>query len=297
MATAFLYYHDLGIELGMDIFTLVFSNSDVPDPNKELYAYFTDWDTNVYTTFSQVPWRDFDIWEVRFEGTISPISTAYWFSGSSSFNNIDVTNLDTSNVTNMKYMFYNCSSLKTLDLSNFNTSNVTDMDYMFHGCRLLTSLDLSSFDTSKVTTMSHMFGSCSALVSLDLSSFNTSNVTNMNRMFLNCTKLTTIYVSDHWSIEAITDSVNMFDSCRSLVGDIPYDSNYEGSTYATYTGGYLTYKKYYPNQAREEYLIQGTTWYDIAESVRGLVGSAEPMSTTKVIATLSNIKRAEEVSF
>ena len=31
-------------------------------------------------------------------------------------------------------MFSGCSSLKELNLSNFNTNNVTDMSYMFYGC-------------------------------------------------------------------------------------------------------------------------------------------------------------------
>ena len=31
-------------------------------------------------------------------------------------------------------MFYECSSLKELNLSNFNTNNVTDMSGMFRGC-------------------------------------------------------------------------------------------------------------------------------------------------------------------
>ena len=31
-------------------------------------------------------------------------------------------------------MFNECSSLKELNLSNFNTNNVTNMRYMFSGC-------------------------------------------------------------------------------------------------------------------------------------------------------------------
>ena len=31
-------------------------------------------------------------------------------------------------------MFNGCSSLKELNLSNFNTNNVTNMEYMFSGC-------------------------------------------------------------------------------------------------------------------------------------------------------------------
>ena len=31
-------------------------------------------------------------------------------------------------------MFYKCSSLKELNISNFNTNNVTDMNHMFSRC-------------------------------------------------------------------------------------------------------------------------------------------------------------------
>ena len=34
----------------------------------------------------------------------------------------------------MGSMFWRCSSLKELNLSNFNTNNVTNMGYMFRGC-------------------------------------------------------------------------------------------------------------------------------------------------------------------
>lgn len=33
-------------------------------------------------------------------------------------------------------MFDNVSKITSLDLSNFNTSNVTDMDYMFKGIQV-----------------------------------------------------------------------------------------------------------------------------------------------------------------
>ena len=45
-----------------------------------------------------------------------------------------INNMDkwiTDNVTDMVSMFYECSSLTSLDLSNFDTSNVTDARYMF----------------------------------------------------------------------------------------------------------------------------------------------------------------------
>lgn len=55
----------------------------------------------------------------------------------------------------MESMF-NSSNSTVLNLSNFNTSNVTNMYTMFYRNRV-TNLDLSSFDTSNITTMSYMF--------------------------------------------------------------------------------------------------------------------------------------------
>ena len=59
-------------------------------------------------------------------------------------------------------MFYGCRNLISLDLSNFNTSSVTNMEYMFYNCKNLISLDLSNFNTSSVTSMRDMFYGCNS---------------------------------------------------------------------------------------------------------------------------------------
>jgi surface protein len=89
----------------------------------------------------------------------------------------------------------------TLDLSNFDTSKVTNMSYMFMNAGNNSTdftLNVSNFDTSNVTNMTYMFsytGKKSTNFTLDLSNFDTSNVTNMSSMFLemglNSTKLNT----------------------------------------------------------------------------------------------------------
>ena len=55
----------------------------------------------------------------------------------------------------MSYMFYQ-SKLTSLDVSQWNTSNVTDMEQMFAFSEL-TSLDLTNWDTSKVQNSYRMF--------------------------------------------------------------------------------------------------------------------------------------------
>ena len=45
----------------------------------------------------------------------------------------------------MQLMFQECYELESLDLSNFNTSNVTNMSLMFYKCNKLKYLNLLNF--------------------------------------------------------------------------------------------------------------------------------------------------------
>ena len=75
--------------------------------------------------------------------------------------NIDVSNWDVSNVTNMKSMFSGCIKFNC-DLSNWNVSNVEDMSNMFYYCENF-DCDLSNWDVSKVKDMAVMFYNCNNL--------------------------------------------------------------------------------------------------------------------------------------
>jgi len=118
------------------------------------------------------------------------------FSGMSSLTTLDLSNFNTSKVTDMGTMFAGMSNLTTLNLSNFNTSKVTDMGGMFAHMSNLTNIDLSNFDTSKVTYMGSMFAGMSSLTTLDLSNFNTSKVTYMSDMFSEMLNLTSLDISN-----------------------------------------------------------------------------------------------------
>lgn len=172
------------------------------------------------------------------------------------------------NITSTQQMFRK-STMEELDLSEFDTSNVTDMRGMFYDSKITGSgkhLDLSSFDLSKVTDMSEMFFEFSNLQnadiilpststpalkdtqymftyakikSLDLSNFNFekiatfdsmfagskikslefgdgdengkikfSSATSMNRMFRSA-QIPNIDVSN-WDVSTVTDMTSMF---------------------------------------------------------------------------------------
>ena len=127
---------------------------------------------------------------------------------------LDLSNFDTSKVTDMSEMFV-YMSLTTLNLSNFDTSRVTDMKYMFAGMFNLTTLNLSNFDTSKVTNMSGMFSAVSSLTTLGLSNFDTSKVTDMGTMFRDMSNLTALDLS-RFDTSQVTNMSGMFGKMSSL---------------------------------------------------------------------------------
>lgn len=100
------------------------------------------------------------------------------FSSASSFNS-DLSNWDTSKVTNMSYMFVNASKFSS-DLSNWNTSQVTTARNMFAGATGFNS-DLSNWDTQKMRDMGYMFWSAKSFDS-DLSKRDFSGITGTQNL-------------------------------------------------------------------------------------------------------------------
>ena len=140
---------------------------------------------------------------------------SYMFDACSGLQTLDVSNFETSQVTDMSSMFDACSGLQTLDVSNFDTSQVTNMRGMFFLCTGLQTLDVSNFDTSQVTDMNNMFAGCKALQTLDLSNFNTNQVTDMAGMFSSCDKIQTVNVSN-FDTSQVTNMRGMFSHCWEL---------------------------------------------------------------------------------
>ena len=178
--------------------------------------------------------------DVTHFNTANVTDMSYMFYSCSSLTSLDVTHFNTANVTNMSNMFSSCSSLTSLDVTHFNTAKVTNMNGMFSSCSSLTSLDVTNFNTAEVTNMRHMFSRCSSLTSLDVTNFNTKKVTNMQRMFYNNYALTTIYVSDKFVIDKVTEGLSMFFACKKLKGANAFDKNKTGIDNANYKTGYFT---------------------------------------------------------
>ena len=95
----------------------------------------------------------------------SPLPTYMWYDGYNVLYYSDAENI---------YMNANSASMfsytyaSSIDVTEFDTSNVTDMSYMFSSGEM-TELDLSHFNTSNVTNMTGMFQGCSSLQTIYVS--------------------------------------------------------------------------------------------------------------------------------
>ena len=130
--------------------------------------------------------------------------------------NLNLSNIDMSNIRDTEYMFYDCRKLNNIGLAFLkNTQKVKNMSYMFSGCSSLTSLDLTPLDTQNVTNMGYMFSGCSGLTGLDLTPLNTQNVMNMSWMFSGCSGLTSLDLTP-LDTQNVTDMEYMLYHCFGL---------------------------------------------------------------------------------
>ena len=156
---------------------------------------------------------------------------------------LDLSDFDTSNVTNMWGVFAWCSSLAEINLSGWdfskyniaslmmnmtygwlpslkkldmsNTKYGTTMNYAFWWLSSLEEIVLEWANTSVVTNMWSMFNGDSKLIELNLGGRNTSNVNNMNTMFSWCTSIKNLNL-DNWDFSKNPGRWGMFMWVSSL---------------------------------------------------------------------------------
>ena len=65
--------------------------------------------------------------------------------------------------TNLNSMFY-YSGIKNINTTNWNTSNVTNINNLFHGCLSINEfIGIENLDVSNVKNMSNVFNGCISL--------------------------------------------------------------------------------------------------------------------------------------
>jgi surface protein len=108
---------------------------------------------------------------------------------------LNISNFDLSNAILIHRIFYNCSSLTSLDLGNFNISSAVSFVGLFYGCKEIRYLNLSKLKYSSAANMDGMFSNCNKLISVDLSNLNSNNSIYLTNLFKNCINLEYINLS------------------------------------------------------------------------------------------------------
>lgn len=132
---------------------------------------------------------------------------------------IDVSGINTENVTTFYCVFSSCRNLKSIDLSNWIISNkVTSVACFFQYCRNLeTIIRNKDWDTSNVTGFDGMFRECRRLQEIDISDFDFSKATNISNMFNGCSNLRKIKATINVPLITNKNNVGGFvNSCWSL---------------------------------------------------------------------------------
>ena len=129
----------------------------------------------------------------------------------------DISNWDTSGVTDMRNMFTAGHAFND-DISKWNTSNVEYMQDMFAGAKSFNQ-DINAWNTSQVTDMSSMFADAGAFNG-DISKWDTSSVTDMFSMFNGASAFNQDLSS--WCVHLISAKPADFDTNSGLApADLP----------------------------------------------------------------------------
>ena len=128
---------------------------------------------------------------------------------------VNASNINVSNATDMTFMFHGDNNLTNLNLTNWNPEKVKDFRSMFDGCDSLSNIDVSKWNITSATSIEAMFANNKALKSINLSNWDTSNIQHANNVFLNDNNLVSIGKAK-WNFEKALEIAGIFDGCSSL---------------------------------------------------------------------------------
>lgn len=138
----------------------------------------------------------------------------YMFDGCSCLQQIPQLDFSAINLNaGLTYTFRNCVALEKVDLSNVNTSQITSLKSTFNGCKKLKEIDLSTWTAPSLTSMNNTFDGCQGLQKLDIRKLELTNVNNYINVFsgipTNCLIIVKDQNNKNWVLARRSDFTNV----------------------------------------------------------------------------------------
>ena len=155
-----------------------------------------------------------DITQVPAELHPSITTLSGMFAGATDFNDPNVSNWDTSRITNMGGTFN--SAVTFNQPLHWTTTAVTNVREMFSGATAFNS-DISDMNFTSITEMSRMFSGATAFNQPVAGKFNLANVTRAQAVFENATSFNQPI---DWDFGTVIDLIGFFNNATSFNQDI-----------------------------------------------------------------------------
>lgn len=170
--------------------------------------------SEIESKLANVSLKNVDLRNLDFDGADS----IYLFEYMKNLEEVNMSGLDLSKVTDFSRMFYGCTSLKKVDMSNVDARNVQDMSKMFMQSGLK-EINMESLRADSLETMSQMFWSTN-IRNIDLTKVKASNVQDMSEMFINCFVLADISIGGSFKTEKLKYSKKLFGTSNNALTDL-----------------------------------------------------------------------------
>ena len=203
------------------------------------------------------------------------------------------------NASNFAQMFRRAGNFNG-DISNWDTSKVTDMSYMFAMDNQATehqfNQNIGSWDVGEVTNMSNMFNN--SIFNQDIGNWDTSKVTSMAYMFTSNgifnqdinTKDYTAGSRLAWDVSACTDFQNMFNNSTGFATSVNKWKIYTGSSNVTMSYMFAGATSFNSSLNTEQFTV-GQGGYQqtyLAWDVQKVNNLSNVIKNTQVTTSLSN---------
>ena len=134
-------------------------------------------------------------------------SLDFLFYGCDDLINVDLSHINTTDMSRISYTFYNCKNVEQINFTSLDTSNLQYTEFLFAGCEnLVDIIGFENINTSLIKYTTGMFFDCKNLRMINLSSFNLDDIEEQYGMFVNTTSLQMVNLGN------CTDANNLFDT-------------------------------------------------------------------------------------